>query len=335
MNGDMTGTFPKITIVTPSLNQVRFIEETILSVIHQGYPALEFIVIDGGSNDGTTEILQSYEEHIDFWCSEKDKGQSDAVNKGFSKATGELMTWLCSDDLLEPGALESVAALYKKHPEGGLFVGRCRIFGDRRKESKLTPPSEDIAGHCLAGVPFAQPASFFTRKAFERCGPLDTMLHYGMDFALFQKIALEFDIITDENVWASYRIHTGSKTGSRLRDFAVEWSRVFSRFLNSVSVQPSVLKRLREAGLLYEEEPALQHNLRFTEQEILRIVCHFLLDQFRIRYETLDRREGLKIIRLIRTLDEDYLTAARLSRPEFQLRYVPVPLFRFIRRLTR
>jgi hypothetical protein len=222
-----------------------------------------------------------------------------------------------------------------KHPEAGLFIGDCRVFGNRRKERKVSPPVQDLTGRCLAGVPFAQPASFFTRKAFDRCGPLGSTLHYGMDYALFQKIALEFEIITDQNVWASYRVHTESKTGSRLRDFAVEWARVFSRFLNSVSVPSSVREKLAQAELLFEEEQALQHSNRFTEQEILRIVCHFLLDQFRIRYETLDRREGSVALRLLHSLDKEYWEAARLSRPGFQLRYVPAPLFRFIRRLTR
>src|SRR5262249_529742 len=103
---------PSITIVTPSYNQVAYIEETIESVLSQGYPRLEYIIIDGGSTDGSVEIIRKYEKHLAYWVSEKDKGQSDAINKGFRRATGEIFNWLCSDDTLEPGALVRVGEAF-------------------------------------------------------------------------------------------------------------------------------------------------------------------------------------------------------------------------------
>src|SRR5687768_13083798 len=104
---------PKISIITPSYNQGRFIEETILSVINQNYPNLEYIIIDGGSTDNTVEIIRKYEQHLAYWVSEKDGGQSEAINKGFKKATGDIVCWINSDDFFMPGALSKVADCFE------------------------------------------------------------------------------------------------------------------------------------------------------------------------------------------------------------------------------
>ena len=109
--------YPKITVVTPSYNQGQFIEATIKSVIGQQYPNLEYIVCDGGSTDETVEILKKYADKITWWCSEKDKGQSDAINKGMHRATGDIVCWINSDDVLLPGTLLTVAKFFHDHPE--------------------------------------------------------------------------------------------------------------------------------------------------------------------------------------------------------------------------
>ncbi len=117
--------FPRITIVTPSYNQGQYIEETILSVINQDYPNLEYIIIDGGSSDNTVEIIKKYSDRITYWISEKDNGQAHAINKGFRKATGDILNWLNSDDQLQPGALKIIAQRFGESPEGVMIP--CRI----------------------------------------------------------------------------------------------------------------------------------------------------------------------------------------------------------------
>ena len=136
----MSVSFPKITIVTPSFNQGRFIEQTIVSVLDQQYPNLEYIVMDGGSTDGTVRILQKYDHHIDFWQSAPDQGQADAINKGFARSSGEILAWLNSDDTYQPGALGEVADLLRHHPDIDVISGRCRVwYGDHR--DRILEPS--------------------------------------------------------------------------------------------------------------------------------------------------------------------------------------------------
>ena len=120
---------PKISIVIPSYNQGQFLEETILSVVDQQYPDLELFVVDGGSNDTSVDVIKKYEQHLTWWVSEKDKGQSDAINKGFARATGEIVSWLCSDDLYTPGTLHKVAGYFSQQDSSvGLIYGGITTF---------------------------------------------------------------------------------------------------------------------------------------------------------------------------------------------------------------
>ena len=121
--------FPRITIITPSFNQGLFIEETILSIIDQGYPNLEYIIMDGGSQDETVETIKKYESRISYWVSEKDKGQSDAINKGLHKATGDIINWINSDDQLTPGSLWLIAQHFIDNPDAVMVHGRIEYFG--------------------------------------------------------------------------------------------------------------------------------------------------------------------------------------------------------------
>jgi glycosyltransferase involved in cell wall biosynthesis len=120
--------YPKISIITPSFNQGKFLEETILSIISQKYPSLEFIIIDGGSTDESVEVIKKYGQHITYWISEKDNGQAEAINKGFEKATGEIITWLNSDDLYEKDALLTIGKMFAESPDVDFIFGDCLFF---------------------------------------------------------------------------------------------------------------------------------------------------------------------------------------------------------------
>lgn len=206
--------WPKISIVTPSFNQGKFIEEAIRSVLLQGYPNLEYIIIDGGSTDSSVEIIRKYEDVLAYWISAKDCGQSHAINKGFAKASGEIFGWLNSDDYLLPGALRIIAEAYSKAPNAGGWFGSCeRRTLDGALISMCHPNRLDLKG--LADKRsnwIMQPACFFSAQAWSACEALDTSLSYAMDFDLWLKIAKRFKIEKIDAVLATARIHPESKT---------------------------------------------------------------------------------------------------------------------------
>ena len=173
---------PKITIVTPSYNQQEFIEETILSVINQDYKNIEFIVIDGGSTDGSIDIIKKYDKNLSFWVSKKDDGQSYAIHKGFKMATGDIICWLNSDDFFIPGALTNVAMSFEKNPTTDILLGDgmySDINSNIIKYYRYIKPRMFLAKQGL--IAFGQQSMFFNRKFYLESEGLLTDFHYCMD----------------------------------------------------------------------------------------------------------------------------------------------------------
>jgi glycosyltransferase involved in cell wall biosynthesis len=216
----MKPSFPRITVVTPSFNQGHFIEQTITSVLDQKYPNLEYIVMDGGSTDGTVDILRKYQRHIDFWVSAPDKGSADAINKGFAEASGEILAWLNSDDVYEPGVFAQVADLFRQWSDVDVISGRCRLwYGDVRDYMMEPSPLrtlEDflkINSNWLNGHLIIQPEAFFRRKAFDKAGGLRGELHYCFDSCLWMDMAKSDCVFASvDRHWANLRMHQGQKT---------------------------------------------------------------------------------------------------------------------------
>lgn len=185
----MLYTLPTFSIITPSYNQAPYIEATIQSVMAQDYPHLEYLVIDGGSTDGTIDLLRQYESHL-RWVSEPDKGQADAINKGFRQSTGEIVTWLNSDDLYLPGALHHVAHFFSQQPEVDVVYGDYYLVD---QSGCLLATRREISFNydiLLYGLNYiSQPATFFRRRVFDRVGYLDDALHYGLDWEYWLRIA--------------------------------------------------------------------------------------------------------------------------------------------------
>jgi glycosyltransferase involved in cell wall biosynthesis len=220
--------FPKISIVIPSYNQGQFLEETILSVINQQYPNLELFVVDGGSNDNSADIIKKYQPHISWWVSEKDKGQSDAINKGFARAKGEIISWLCSDDLLTQDALKVVSGHFSSADEKiGLLHGGAVIF--KAGKIKGTRFSYQVPNReaYLSGIVFPQPAAFFRRSFLDKVGFLNESFHYGMDYDLFLRLSLICDFLPINEVLARYRLHEKSKSIAQSHYFINDWKRSF------------------------------------------------------------------------------------------------------------
>lgn len=205
--------YPKISIITPSYNQGEFIEQTILSVLNQHYPNLEYIIIDGGSTDNSVEIIQKYSDKINYWVSEKDRGQADAINKGFKRASGEIVCWLNSDDTYCLHCFEHVAEAFNKNADVDVIYGdflytneEGRPFYRRHVFNRLR------YGTLLFHDYFGQPAVFFKKKVLDKIGFLDETLTYAMDWDFFLRMKRNCKMFHLPKVLATYRIHRHSKT---------------------------------------------------------------------------------------------------------------------------
>ncbi|MBI1746434.1 MAG: glycosyltransferase [Acidobacteria bacterium] len=181
----------KISVVTPSYNQASYLEETICSVLDQGYPNLEYIIIDGGSQDRSVDIIKKYEQRLAYWVSEPDHGEADAVAKGFEKCNGEILCWLCSDDLFKPGVLGIINGIFANDPQLDLVYGDTEYLypGGSTKIKKRISYDFNIMLYAFNLVP--QPSAFFSRQAYQRAGKMDTSLHYAMDYDLFLRMGNE------------------------------------------------------------------------------------------------------------------------------------------------
>jgi glycosyltransferase involved in cell wall biosynthesis len=186
---------PRISIITPSFNQAEYLEQTILSVLEQGYPDLEYMVIDGGSTDGSVDIIRKYASRLAYWVCEKDRGQTHAINKGMSRATGQILAYLNSDDIYLPGTLQRVADAWSSHPEADLIHGDCRIVDRRgnpidRRRPGISNYEEalDVWGFWWKRRNFVQPEVFWTRRIADAIGPLREELHMVMDYDYWVRI---------------------------------------------------------------------------------------------------------------------------------------------------
>ena len=209
-----TEPLPSITIVTPSFQQARFLERTIQSIIGQNYPRLEYLIFDGGSTDGSVEIIKKYADRINFWVSEKDDGQSDAINKGLSRATGEIVGWINSDDTMAPGSLEAIGTYYRAHQDAEFLYGHLNLIDAddhiiRRLFAVQTNAHELIYFNRNL---FSQPGTTWRRRLQERIGLLDRSLHYTMDCDLYIRAAKATPLHFIPRRLANLRIHGDTKT---------------------------------------------------------------------------------------------------------------------------
>ena len=224
---------PLVSVITPSLNQAEHLEEMILSVLNQDYPNLEYIIIDGGSTDGSVDIIRKYQHRLAYWVSESDLGQSHAVNKGFLRAKGEILAWVNSDDLLCTGAVRLAAEFLASNPEVSLVYGGANfIDADGRLMRAIRQRDFNLA-HCLirVGTPIAHPAAFFRRETFQQIGLLDQGLHYLMDFDYWIRVALAgLQIARIPDTLAYLRLHPDSKTVGQIPKLNEELMAWVTRF---------------------------------------------------------------------------------------------------------
>jgi glycosyltransferase involved in cell wall biosynthesis len=268
--------FLKISIITPSYNQGHFIEETIRSVVQQNYPELEYIIIDGGSKDDTVDIIKKYESQITYWESKKDKGQSDAINKGLAKATGDIVAWLNSDDMYTDNALRRVATIFSKNPDVDIVYGNVwQCYPDKTEKHinvKFNPK------HFLTGVNMHQPSVFWRRKVHEEVGFIDESLYYTMDYDLWLRLFYNYKSYKTESILSKFRCHVDAKTSNNPKGIYLDYRKCISRFFRSAGFDKhiSVLRALK----IYDSSETVSYTIKqeFTETAKQQIIDEYIFN---------------------------------------------------------
>lgn len=233
---------PTVSIVTPSYNQARYLEAALQSVLGQDYQPLEYLVVDGGSTDGSQAVIERYASRLAWWVSEPDQGQADAINKGFKRATGEIVGWLNSDDLYLPGAVSAAVEIFEKHPEVGLVYGDAvSATGEGKLLNELLADSWDVLDLLQFKI-LCQPAVFIRRSALEEVGFLDPSYHFFLDHQLWIRLARDYPMLHQADFWAVSRYHPAAKNVT----LAAESGAEVYRILEWAGKQPDLAKVIQE-----------------------------------------------------------------------------------------
>lgn len=261
---------PTISVMTPSFNQADFISQTIHSVLTQNYSHLEYLIIDGGSTDGTLDILRSYSGRL-TWLSEPDHGQAEAINKGLQRATGDILAWLNSDDLYLPGALQCIADFFTRQPDVDMVYGDYHLIDSRGKlllRKKEIPFDYNILLYGLDYI--SQPTTFFRRRVVERVGYLDESLHYGLDWEYWLRIARAGGQVAHiPRYLAAARWHPQAKTIIAPAQMYAEHQAIRQRYGDRPRFRSARLQRLYAAWL----------NKRYRlKRQLLKIVLRQTID---------------------------------------------------------
>ncbi|HSL43589.1 MAG TPA: glycosyltransferase family 2 protein [Anaerolineales bacterium] len=233
-----------VSIVTPSYNQAQYLEQTIQSVLEQDYPRIEYIVIDGASTDSSFEIIKKYADHLAYWISEKDRGQAEAINKGFVRANGEILAWLNSDDYYMPKTVSAVVECFEEHPDVVMVYGDMLAVDGNGQTINILKYKQLSLEDLLCFQIIGQPSVFFRRAALEKAGWLEPTFHFMLDHHLWIRLAQQGRILHVPQVWSAARYHAQAKNRAR----AAEFGREAFRVLDWARSQPELAEVLSGVG---------------------------------------------------------------------------------------
>jgi len=233
-----------VSIITPSFNQAAYLEQTINSVLDQEYSEIEYIVLDGGSLDASIDIIKKYADRLAYWVSEKDRGQADAINKGFARATGDIIAWLNSDDYYLAGAVGAAVEYFEEHPDVVLVYGNMLAVDEHGKTFNTLTYNLLTLEDLLCFQIIGQPAVFMRRSALESAGGLDPSLHFMLDHHLWIRIARQGKILHVDQTWAAARYHAEAKNRAKASEFGHDAFRILDFAEHDKTFAP-ILARVR------------------------------------------------------------------------------------------
>ena len=232
-----------VSIITPSYNQASYLEQTITSVLNQDHADIEYIVVDGGSTDNSVDIIKKYSSRLAYWVSEKDKGQADAINKGFAKATGEVVAWLNSDDYYLAGTVSAAVKVFDENPDVVLVYGNMLAVDEHGKTFNALNYKQLSLEDLLCFQIIGQPAVFMRRSALQKTSGLDSSFHFLLDHHLWIQLAQLGRILHVPQVWAAARYHAAAKNRAKAAEFGREAFRILEWAERNESLAP-ILKRV-------------------------------------------------------------------------------------------
>ncbi|MBX3036991.1 MAG: glycosyltransferase [Anaerolineales bacterium] len=215
-----------ISIITPSYNQAKYLGQTIQSVLTQDYPNIEYIVIDGGSNDGSVDIIKKYQDKFTYWVSEKDKGQAEAINKGFAKAKGEIIAWLNSDDYYLPNTISQVVKTFEENPDAVLIYGNMLAVDENGKTFNSLNYKQLSLEDLICFQIIGQPAVFFRKSALQKTKGLNLDFHFLLDHLFWIELAQHGKILHVNQTWSAARYHAEAKNRAKAAEFGTEAFRI-------------------------------------------------------------------------------------------------------------
>jgi glycosyltransferase involved in cell wall biosynthesis len=217
-----------VSIITPSYNQAKYLEQTIQSVLGQEYPNIEYIVIDGGSTDDSEQVIRKYMDHLAYWISEKDSGQAEAINKGFRRARGELVAWLNSDDYYLPDVIPAVVKVFEEYPDVVMVYGDMLAVDENGQTLNALKYRQLSLQDLLCFQIIGQPSVFFRRDVLEKTGGLDTTFHFLLDHHLWIRIAQQGKILHVDQTWSAARYHAEAKNRAKAAEFGRDAFRILA-----------------------------------------------------------------------------------------------------------